>query len=305
MVTIPLTSVCLAVQIDPLIPSFARSSSQPVLKKLYRRKKDKIKHQQRYQEQMNLYQQQLDRWKAHLEELYEDLAQATFSVQAAEMRDAYGTDTIEFVLEAERRMNRAAESAELCQQEGLQEHDEVKKRIDASRQRYWELMATSFNKLTQGNDPRDAGHLREVAVGSLPQLPEALTSSSPFFPWSRGPIEHPYPVPLSVETGLGNLHETQEPSSASPTTAGAHYRSRSRLSGLVFLGCSLETGFETTLETVFETRGGGNSWLSMARASARSRLPLGSAKLIIGLPVLLLTLVYVLLSLPMFEGIAC
>ena len=121
---------------------------------------------------MNLYQQQLDRWKAHLEELYEDLAQATFSVQAAEMRDAYGvshrihpdricrltlsrclqTDTIEFVLEAERRMNRAAESAELCQQEGLQEHDEVKKRIDASRQRYWELMATSFNKLTQGND---------------------------------------------------------------------------------------------------------------------------------------------------------
>ena len=74
---------------------------------------------------------------------------------------------------------------------------------------------------------------------------------------------------------------------------------------LVFLGCSLETGFETTLETVFETRGGGNSWLSMARASARSRLPLGFAKLIIGLPVLLLTLVYVLLSLPMFEGIAC
>lgn len=49
-------------------------------------------------------------------------------------------------------MNLAAASAEHCQQEGLQEHDEVKKRIDATRQRYWELMVVSFNKLTQRND---------------------------------------------------------------------------------------------------------------------------------------------------------
>lgn len=111
------------------------------------------------------------------------MAELTFSVIAAEMRREHGDvhtvtgihhiytfrltfsrrlqiDQRPFILEAERRRDLANDSAQHCMaQRAAQERDAVRRRIDAVKQHYWELMAASYNKLTQGNDRKWEEHI--------------------------------------------------------------------------------------------------------------------------------------------------